>query len=101
MTGMVGASNDVVAREFEATQERLDSIPEPMIERVLERAAWIIDVINSEEWGGVVDVTAPVGEGEAMCPECGEPCQAITLQEILVKFYLAMKLEEQDEQLVR
>lgn len=101
MSGMIDASPDVEIAEFQATQVALNAIPDEVIERALERASWVSDVISSDAWGGVLDTARTTGNGVGVCPDCGEPCSIVTLQEILVKFYIAMRLEDAHGQLVR
>jgi hypothetical protein len=44
------------------------------------------EVIHNEEWDTIFTESG-------LCPECGEPAGQVTLPEVLVKFYVAMRLE--------
>jgi hypothetical protein len=101
MAGLPPASGDVDTAEYLATQRTLDSIPEQVIEQTIEHARWMVEVLASDDWEVPIDPTGQVGSGQAVCPDCGAECEAITLEEILVKFYIAMRLEEARGQLVR
>lgn len=101
VSGMVNASDEVLHAEYVSTQRSLDTVPDIVVERAIERAAWMVDVLVRGECP--VDMASSFGEGEGVCADCGAPCAVVTLQELLVKYYLAMRLEEEDArgQLVR
>lgn len=90
MTGMPGASFDVDRAEWERSQAEIHKISADVLDRVIERAKWMSEVVVSDEWETIF-------QEDSMCPECGEPCGEVTLPEILVKFYVAMRLDEQDD----
>ncbi len=95
MSGMPGASFDVDCAEYERSQAEIQKIPDSVLNRVIERAKWMSEVVVSDEWDTIF-------QEDGLCPECGEPCGQVTLPEILVKFYVAMRLEEEEDgQLVR
>jgi len=94
MTGMPGASYDVNTAEWERSKRELYDYPEESLDLVIERAKWMSEVVTSDEWDTVFNE-------DGLCPECGESCGGVSLPEILVKFYIAMRLDESDEQLVR
>jgi hypothetical protein len=97
MSGMPAASADVDTAQFDATQIALDSVPDRVIEHVIERARWVTDVIGSTDWGCYLDINGELGDDvERVCPDCGMSYAVMTLQEVLVKFYLAMRLEDFD-----
>jgi len=89
MTGMPGASYDVDCAEWERSQAEIQAVPDELLDRVIERAKWMSDIVVSEDWDTVFTE-------DGLCPECGEPSGEVTLPEILVKFYVAMRLEEED-----
>jgi len=102
VSGMPAASADVDVAQFDATQHALDAVPDSVIEKVIERARWVTDVIGSTDWGCYLDINGQLDDDvERRCPDCGMSYAVMTLQEVLIKFYLAMKLEEFDGQLVR
>lgn len=99
--GMPPPSADVDDAEFFSAHTRMGEIPDSFVLPLIERARWVADGIANTEQLVPIDVIGEIGEGRVECPDCGEESVAITLQEILVKFYMAMKLEECDGQLVR
>jgi hypothetical protein len=101
VSGMVNASDEVLHAEFVSTQRSLDTVSDDVVQRAIERASWMVDVLVRGECP--IDMESAIGEGEGVCADCGSPCAVLTLHELLVKFYLAMRLEEEDArgQLVR
>lgn len=97
ISGMPGASFDVNNAEYEHSQADMARVPDELITTAVERAKWMSEVVGSDEWHTIF-------QDDGLCPECGEPCGEVTLPEILVKFYIAMRLTEEDadgQQLVR
>ena len=99
--GLPGASADVDIAEWNNAMNRLAMTPDAVVTQVIERARWVVEAIASDEWLVPIDVIGEIGKGTVECPDCGEEATAVTLQEILVKFYMAMRLEEIDGHLVR
>jgi hypothetical protein len=99
--GMPSASFDVDEAQFDATQARLESIPQESTAHICERARWFIEVLGSEQWAMPEHIPGLIGEPFTHCPDCNEPMQTMSMQEMLVRFYTAMRLEETHGQLVR
>ena len=99
--GMPPSSNDVDVAEYDDATTKLQAMPEHLFEAVTEHARWVVDVLNSEDWITPVDIGGEIGCGKVTCPDCGEENDAITLQELLIRFYISLRLEEIDGQLVR
>lgn len=89
--GMPSASFDVDEAQFDATQALLESIPQESTTHIVERARWFIEVLSSEQWAMPEHIPTLIGE----------PGEAMSLQEMLVRFYTAMRMEERHGQLVR